>query len=499
MTDQDYRNTSGKTTQEATLRDILMPLFRRRRLVILSFCGVFLGAILASVILSNQYKAQMEILINRDRMDPVVTPEQFSQTAPTAPALTEQEINSEVELLQSEDLLKKVVLANNLEDKEKNSIWTRLMPKQDDDFYVSKAVEHLAKKLKVEAVTKTNMIEVSYQSHDPQLSYGVLNTLAAGYLEKHVAVHRPVGAYDFFAKETDKYQKALQESEARLASFGREEGVAAPDVVRTDLAQQVANSIAALQQAQQAISADEQRIRDEETQLEVTSARSATMQASNAADLLLQQLQANLLAAQLKRTQLVMKYDPSYPLVKEADQEIAETQAAIAEAQKTQYLNQTTDRDPTYEFLKEDVAKTKADLASQKATAAALSHSIDSMKLQLVDLDQKSVKQSDLIRETKVNEANYLLYISKREQEKTSDALDQKRIANVVIAVPPSVPVLPAYSAMLVLLIGLLLALFVSLGAVFVAEYLDPSFRTPAEVNDVLKLPVLASLPRQAA
>jgi uncharacterized protein involved in exopolysaccharide biosynthesis len=429
----------------------------------------------------------------------VVTTEQISQTAPIAPALTEEEINSEVELLQSADLLQKVVLANNLQDREKDSIWAKLMPKKDEANYVSEAVKHLGKKLKVEAVKKTNMIEVTYQSSNPQLAYGVLNTLSSVYLEKHVTVHRPVGAYDFFAKETDRYQKALQDSEARLANFGSEEGIAAPDVVRTDLAQQVATSIAALDQAHQAISADEQRIHDEEAQLQATPARSTTSQVSNSADVLLQQLQANLLAAKLKRTQLAMKYDSSYPLVVEADQEVAETQAAIAGAQKTQYMNQTTDRDPTYEYLREDIAKTKADLASQHATAAAVGHSIDSMKAQLVDLDQKTVKQADLLRDTKANEANYLLYLSKREQEKTSDALDLKRIANVAIAVPPSVPVLPAYSPMLVLFIGLLLGLFVSVGAAFVAEYLDPSFRTPAEVNDILKVTVLASVPRQAA
>jgi uncharacterized protein involved in exopolysaccharide biosynthesis len=499
MSEQDYRNTSGKAIQEATLRDILTPLFRRRRLLILCFCGVFLGAIATSVILSSRYEAQMDILVNRDRMDPVVTTEQFSQTAPVAPPVTEEEINSEVQLLQSGDLLKEVVLANKLQDVEKDSIWSKLTPKRDEDTYVAKAVEHLGKKLKVDAVKKTNMIQVTYQSTDPQLAYGVLNTLSTVYLQKHVAVQRPAGSYDFFAKETDKYQKALQESEIRLADFGRVEGSAAPDVVRTDLGQQVATSIAALHQAQQAASADEQRIRNEEAQLKATPARSATLEASNAADVLLQQLQANLLAAQLKRTQLAMKYDPSYPLVQEADQEIAETQAAIKEAEKTKYMNQTTDRDPIYELLRADIAKTSADLASQKATASAVAQSIDSMNLKMVDLDQKAVKQADLIRETKANEANYLLYLSKREQEKTSDALDQKRIANVAIALPPSVPVLPAYSALLVLLIGFLLAVCVAAGAAFVAEYLDPSFRTPDEVMNILKMPVLASMPKKVA
>jgi uncharacterized protein involved in exopolysaccharide biosynthesis len=499
MSEQNYRSASGKATQEATVRDIVMPLFRRRRLLILTFCGMLLGAIVAAIFLSSRYEAQMAILVNRDRMDPVVTTEQFSQTAPVAPLVTEEEINSEVQLLQSEDLLKQVVLANKLQDIEKDSLWSKLMPKQDEDTYVAKAVERLGKKLKVNAVKKTNMIEVSYQSTDSKLAYGVMSALSTGYLQKHVAVHRPVGSYDFFAKETDKYQKALQDSEVRLADFGRVEGSAAPDVVRTDLAQQVATSIAALHSAQQVASADEQRIRNEEAQLKVTPARSATLEASNAADLLLQQLQASLLAAQVKRTQLAMKYDPSYPLVQEADQEIAATQAAIKEAETTKYMNQTTDRDPTYELLREDISKTKADLASQKATASAVASSIESMNHQLVDLDQKTVKQSDLIRETKANEANYLLYLSKREQEKTSDALDQKRIANVAIAVPPSVPVLPAYSASLVLLIGFLVAVIAAAGAAFAAEYLDPSFRTPDEVMDILKMPVLASMPKKVA
>lgn len=499
MSEQNYRNASGKATQEATLRDIVMPLFRRRRLLILTFCGVLLGAIVAAVFLSSRYEAQMDILVNRSRMDPVVTTEQFSQTAPVVPAVTEEEINSEVQLLQSGDLLKQVVLANKLQDIEKDSLWSKLTPKRDEDYYVAKATERLGKKLKIDAVKKTNIVEVSYQSADPQLAYGVMSALSIGYLQKHIEVNRPAGSYDFFAKETDKYQKALQDSEVRLADFGRVEGSSAPDVVRTDMAQQVATSIASLHQAQQAAAADEQRIRNEQAQLNTTPARSTTLEASNSADVLLQQLGTNLLAAQLRRTQLAMKYDPSYPLVQEADQEIAETQAAIKEAEKTKYVNQTTDRDPTYELLREDIAKASADLASQRATASAVAQSIDSMNLKMVDLDQKAVKQSDLIRETKANEANYLLYLSKREQEKTSDALDQKRIANVAIASPPTLPVLPAYSALLVLAIGFLLAIIAAAGAAFVAEFLDPSFRTPDEVMNILKMPVLASMPKKVA
>jgi len=265
------------------------------------------------------------------------------------------------------------------------------------------------------------------------------------------------------------------------------------------MAQQVVSFVTNLHQAQQTIAADEKRIEDEEARLKTMPARSSTAEVSNDANLLLQQLQASLLAAQIKRTQLALKYDAKYPLVQEADQEIAQTQAAIADAKTTRYVDQTTDRDPTYEFLRQDIARTRADLASQKATAAALERTIQSMQSQMVELDRKALQQADLIRETKADESNYLLYLSKREQERTSDALDQKRIGDVAIAVPPSVPILPSFSPILVVLIGVFLASFVSVAAAFVADHLDSSFRTPAQVSEVLRIPVLASFPRQTA
>ena len=67
-----------------------------------------------------------------------------------------------------------------------------------------------------------------------------------------------------------------------------------------------------------------------------------------------------------------MKFDPSYPLAREADLEIAKTQEALGQAENTKYVNETTDRDPTYELLREDLAKTQADLAAQQAAEKSL-------------------------------------------------------------------------------------------------------------------------------
>jgi len=344
------------------------------------------------------------------------------------------------------------------------------------------------------------VIDVRYgRSGTPESTACVLQTLGKLYLEKHLRLQRPAGALDFFSQETDKYQRALAESESQLVRFSKTERVAAPELLRTDLAQELIAAQSNLHQARQAIAADRQRIENIKTQMAVTPARSFTIEASNSANILLDQLKSTLLTAQLKRTQLLLKYEPSYPLVKEVDAEIAETKEAIATAEQARYINTSTDRDQTFEYLRQDQAKTEADLASEEAKANALQTSLHEIQSQLVDLDAKAVQQGSLLREAKANEGNYLLYLTKREQERTSDALDDKRIANVSIAVPAEVPLLPAHSPFSVMFAGFWIALLAAMGAGYLAELADPLFRSPSEVEEMLNIPVLASVPGRVA
>jgi capsular polysaccharide biosynthesis protein len=89
-----------------------------------------------------------------------------------------------------------------------------------------------------------------------------------------------------------------------------------------------------------------------------------------------------------------------------------------------------------------------------------------------------------------------LLYLNKREEARISDALDTKRIVNVTIAEAPTVPAVPTQSPWTVVLMGTLLAVLVSAIVVFVAEYLDPSLHSAADVEGVLEMPLLAAMPR---
>ena len=77
---------------------------------------------------------------------------------------------------------------------------------------------------------------------------------------------------------------------------------------------------------------------------------------------LLGNLKTTLLTLELKRTELLQKYEPKYRLVQDADQQIAETRKAIELAEKNAVREETTDRDPTYDWAQTELAKAKADL-----------------------------------------------------------------------------------------------------------------------------------------
>jgi uncharacterized protein involved in exopolysaccharide biosynthesis len=117
----------------------------------------------------------------------------------------------------------------------------------------------------------------------------------------------------------------------------------------------------------------------------------------------------------------------------------------------------------------------------------------------MVGLDQLALSQHDLQRDSKVAENNYLLYLGKREQERASNAMDLTRIANVAIAVPPAIPVLPVFGWPFMVLIALSISAFLSVGIGYAADYFDSSFHTPAQVSDTLGIPVVIAMPKRTA
>jgi uncharacterized protein involved in exopolysaccharide biosynthesis len=209
----------------------------------------------------------------------------------------------------------------------------------------------------------------------------------------------------------------------------------------------------------------------------------------------LQQMKSTLLTLDLKRSDMASKYKPDYPPLVELNKEIASTEAAIAGEKPVKDV--TTDQNPAYVWIDGELAKAQADLRGYQAKADAIESTIAKTMEDARKLDVSSIEQADLVRTAKAAEDNFLLYERKREEARIGEALDQTHILNVSIAEKATIPSVPALSPVLIGLFGLMLALAASAGLVFMLERLDNSFRTPADVEAVLNLPLLAAVPNE--
>jgi uncharacterized protein involved in exopolysaccharide biosynthesis len=476
-----------------TVRDIAMVLFRRRRV----FAWVTVTVLAASVlyaIMGTTYQASMKVLVRRGRADAPLSSAISAPLDLTRMEVSEEELNSEVELLRDTEVLRTVVEQTSAGGRD----WFHfLRPKEGREQRVERAARRLAKQIVVEPVKKTNLIAVRYRSADPETASKVLRSLSVAYMDKHMAVHRPAGELTFFEQQAQESKRQLDESGRRLLQFSRSRRVVAAAQERDLALQRLSDLEAGVRLTAIDLAETRSRVKELEQQLPKLPERATTQvrQADNPE--LLKSLKAGLLDLQLKRTQLLTKYEPNHRLVREVDQQIAQTEAAVSAEKSFPVRDETTDKNPNYEWAKSELQRAQVQLQGLEARQAATVAQASGWKKIAQKLGNDAIVQEDLLNRQKTAEETYLLYVRKREEARMNDALDERGIVNVAIAEQPVAPALPMYSQWTVLAVGVIGAGMAGVGAAFGADYLDPAFRGPDDVVAFLNAPVLASLPRQ--
>jgi uncharacterized protein involved in exopolysaccharide biosynthesis len=478
-----------------TLRDVLTPIFRHKRAGILTAMALFMGTTVMVLLLPENYEAEMKILVTRDRMDPVAS------SNPNVPPqgrtdVTEDELNSEVELLRSRDLLEQVALAAGLYGARNGAIAGQATSSAER-IAVSRTVRALQKDLKIALLRRTTMIKVSYRSSDPTTAARVLTELARLYLEKHLALHRPPGAYQFFTDQAERFRAEYTAAEARWKEYGRQEEVVSADIEKVSTLQKLADFEAALQQTRGAIADATLRVAELDAQTAVTPSRQTTQIRTSENAELIRELKSRILNLEVKHVEMLRKFTPNYPPVVEIEQELAQAHAALERTERAPLTEETTDQNPTYQWLRSELARVRTDRAAAVARAAALDDSVRVYRQKARQLDEKAAAQQDLKRAMTGAEENYLLYRRKQEEARISDAMDRTRFGNVALAEEPSVPVLPASTGKpwILILGGAIMSLMLGTAVTYLLNYFSPYLRTPGEVESALEIPVLASLP----
>ena len=494
MADEDLiRGQVYVSAPTPTLRELAQVLFRQRR-VFVWFFGMALVAAIVYVFAGARYEAQMKVLVRRGRADAPLSAGENAPLDMTRIAMTEEELNSEVELLRDDDVLREAAEEDGMSS---GRDWLHFLRIGEGPAQrLERAARRLAKKLKVEPVKKTNLITISYASADPQQAARVLQSVANAYLKKHAVVHRPGGEVQFFEQLTKDSRNELEEAERKLLEFTSGHGVVVASQERDLALQKLSDVEGNDRQTRIDLRETQQRVTELQALLSTLPERSTTQVRIADNPQLLQVLKANLLDLQEKRTQLLTKFEPSHRLVQEVDAQIKQAEAAIGGEMSSPLRDETTDKDAHYEWAKSELQQARVQLKALQAREAATGVQVAAYRTMARRLGDDAIAQDDLENAEKAAEESYLLYVKKQEEARMADALDQRGIVNVAIAEQPVAPALPASSTWTLLALGLVVAGTAGTGAAFAADYVDPAFRTPDDVVVYLNAPVLASLPR---
>jgi uncharacterized protein involved in exopolysaccharide biosynthesis len=394
-------------------------------------------------------------------------------------------------LIQSREVLERVVTAIGLD---------RFLPEriasEPAQARMAAAVEAVRDDLTVDPIRKTTMIRVAYKSQDPQLAARVLKELSTVYLEKHLAVRRPAGAYDFFTQQTQRYTEELDTAQRALAAFAQRERVVAATTEKEIMLRKQNEFESDLDRTEATIADLTRRLDEIERQIRTTPNRQVTQVRDVGNIEMLRGLKNDILKLEIERSDMLTKFTSTYPPLVRLEERLAQLREAQAGAEQTPLRDETTDQNPTWQWLRNEAARVRTERAALTAKAAALRRTVTDYGTRAARLDRQSVDEAELQRAVKVAEENQTLYRRKQEEARVSDALDRTRIANVAVAESPVAPQTPNGSRRgLLFVAGMLLAAALSVCMAHLLEVLAPAFHTGDEVTRLLDIPVLATTP----
>jgi polysaccharide chain length determinant protein (PEP-CTERM system associated) len=487
--------TTGLGNNSFSVRDAASAIFRRRALVLFTFLAVIAGTILVTLLLPNRYSARMKILVKNQRVDLAITPEATSGgAAPTIEnEVSENQINSEIELLTSNDLLTQVVNETGLAKADGGGLFGKPAP---EAARVEKAVTALAKDLTITPVRKANVITVSYTSGSPQMVAAVLKKLGELYLEKHLKLNHPAGASDFFKDKAEQYESQLKQAEQNLTDFQQRNQLVVLSQQKDLTLVKTADAKGKMLEAETALSEATNRIARVEEQLSSIPKRIITQSKQLPNQYSAERLNTMLVELQNKRTQLLTKFRPEDRLVKEVDEQIRFTREALNKADQKTAFEESTDLNPLRQNLETELSRAKLDQVAARARRDTLKAQLQQYENSLKTLEANTATHDDLQRQKKEAEDNYQLYAKKREEAGIADELDRQKITNVSIAEAATVPQIPSSpNRSLNLMIGVALAGFLSLGSVFSSEMFSDVVHTPRQLEALTGAAVLATVP----
>lgn len=460
----------------SSLRDMAVPaaehvwqVAKNNKFLIIGLiaAGLVLGVI-ATLLITPKYQAIARIEISR--VDANVTAVEGVETQDQV--LDAQYYETQYELLKARSLAQQVVREGGLLSDQQ---FLDAFEPDLADNPEKKLVEILLDNVSIAPVGSSNLVDIRFTSPDPALSARIANLWAQEYIASNLA--RRFGATNearqFLEGRLEQLRERLENAERELISYAAERNLFTVDVPADGGSDDTA--------AQTLVASDLQTLNS--ALAEATTARIAAQSAVEAAGAALapedaaalQPLRERRAELSAERARLRTTAGDEYPTVRALTDQITQLDREIAQA----------------ETRSGSAVRTRYRQALE--TEQRLRDRVNELRTEFVGQRRDSVQYNILQREVDTNRSLYNALLQ-RYREIGVAGVGENNIAIVDAAEVPTVPSEPN------LLRNLLLSLLIGAAAagaiILLREKLDQSVRDPAEVPELLGIPLLGSIPK---
>ncbi|MGB5616341.1 MAG: GNVR domain-containing protein, partial [Desulfobacterales bacterium] len=212
---------------------------------------------------------------------------------------------------------------------------------------------------------------------------------------------------------------------------------------------------------------------------------------------LINSLQERLVALELKEKELINKYAEQNRLLQDVKGEIAMVRRKLDIQEEKRYGKTGSEVNTTYQRIEGEVFKNEVELKALVAKQKTLNEQLAPYQDQLDKINRIEMDLSQLEQEVEVDRQSYRLHLIEFDESRSSNAMDSGKITNASLLESAHAPLRPVSPNKLRnLILGFLLGAFGGLGLAFFREFLDDRLERPEQVENALKLPVLASIPK---
>jgi len=346
-----------------------------------------------------------------------------------------------------------------------------------EDAITKGVVGRFQRQLTVEPVRLSQLVRVSFESHDPELAANVANTVAEVFIESDLDARYQMTqkASNWLSERLGGLRQKVEAAERALQQYREKERIVdVKGVAQSGASRQLEQLTTAL------VEARNRRNEAENKYNQIRGIRGASASAYESVPAVMNntmvgQMRTVEAEAEKKLSELTNRYGKEHPRMVQAEGEL---KAA---------------RENTRRAIETVVASITRDYEVARANEASIERSLGQSKGEIQDINRKEFQLGVLEREVAANKQLFDMFLGRfRETSATGDL--QSTVARVVDpAIPSGAPYKP--NRRQVVLIALVVGLFAGVMLALLLERLDSTVKTSHDVESKLGLPVLAALP----